>query len=441
VTRLARIALVMGLAAALFLAAGVGVFPRFRQGPAAAPDPIPAQSALLGPAVAMDGTVAALQVRLRQVPDDWRAQAALGLAYVQQARVTADPSYYPKAQGILQASLTTQPTDNADALVGLAALAAARHDFSTALDFAQRARAVEPYDANVQGVVGDALVELGRYREAFHAYQTMVDMRPDTASFARVSYARELLGDVRGAIAAMRRAKTFAFSPSDRAWTSYQLGELFFAQGRLHAAAGAYHDGTRLDPTYVPSFAGLAKVAWAHGDIPHAIAGYEDVVGRLPAPEYVIALGDLYAVGGDRASAERSYELVHAEARLFRANGVNTDLELALFDADHHNPADALHAAGAEWGRRRSIHVADALAWALYRSGEFDRAAVYSKQALKLGTNTALLSYHAGMIELGLGHDRRAEVLLRRALSTNPSFSILGAPEARLALARLEGGR
>jgi tetratricopeptide (TPR) repeat protein len=379
VTRLARIALVMGLAAVLFLAAAVGVFPRFRAGPAAAPGSIPEQSALVNPAVAVDGTVAALQARLRQVPDDWRAQAALGLAYVQQARVTADPSYYPKAQGILQASLTTQPTDNADALVGLAALAAARHDFSAALDFAERARAIEPHDANVQGVVGDALVELGRYREAFHAYQTMVDMRPDTASLARVSYARELLGDVRGAIAAMRRARTFAFSPSDRAWTSYQLGELFFAQGRLHWAAGAYHEGTRLDPTYVPSFAGLAKVAWARGDVPRAIAGYEDVVGRLPAPEYVIALGDLYAVTGDRASAVREYELVRAEARLFRANGVNTDLELALFDADHHNPADALHAAGAEWGRRRSIHVADALAWALYKSGEFDRAAVYSK--------------------------------------------------------------
>lgn len=440
-TRLARIALVMGLAVALFLAAAIGVFPRLRQEPAAAPGPVPEQSALLGPAVAVGGTVAALQDRLRQMPGDWHAQAALGLAYVQQARITADPSYYPKAQGILQASLTTRSTDNADALVGLAALAAARHDFSTALDFAQRAHAVEPYDANVQGVVGDALLELGRYPQAFEAYQAMVDMRPDTASFARVSYARELLGDISGAVSAMRRARTFAFSPSDRAWTSYQLGELFFNQGRLNVAADSYRDGTKLDSTYVPSFAGLAKVAWARGDVPRAIAGYEDVVRRLPAPEYVIALGDLYAVSGDDTSAGREYELVRAEAELFRTNGVNTDLELALFDADHHEPVDALRAARAEWGRRRSIHVADALAWALYRSGEFDRAAVYEKQALKLGTRTALLSYHAGMIELQLGHDGRARALLRRALETNPHFSILGAPEARLALARLEGGR
>jgi tetratricopeptide (TPR) repeat protein len=441
VTRLARIALSMGLAVALFLAASVGVFPRLGREPDAAPVPVPEQGALLGPAVAVDGTVAALQVRLRQVPGDWRAQATLGLAYVQQARITADPSYYPKAQGMLQASLTTQPRDNADALVGLAALAAARHNFSTALDFAERARALEPYDANVHGVVGDALVELGRYQGAFDAYQKMVDLRPDTASLARVSYARELLGDVRGAIAAMRQARTFASSPSDRAWTSFQLGELFFGQGWLNPAASAYREGTKHDPTYVPSFAGLAKVAWARGDIQRAIVGYEDVVERLPAPEYVIALGDLFAVSGDRTSAEREYELVRAEAELFRANGVNTDLELALFDADHHDPVDALRAASAEWGRRRSINVADALAWALYRSGEFDRAAVYAKQALRLGTKNALLSYHAGMIELRLGHDGKAGALLQRALATNPSFSILGAPEARLALARLEGGR
>ncbi len=69
-----------------------------------------------------------------------------------------------------------------------------------------RPSALNPYDADAYGVIGDALVELGRYDEAFEAFQTMVDTKPELASYARVSYARELLGDVVGAIDAMRQA-------------------------------------------------------------------------------------------------------------------------------------------------------------------------------------------------------------------------------------------
>ncbi len=43
--------------------------------------------------------------RLEAAPDDWQASAALGIAYVQQARVTSDPSTYPLAQAALRRSL------------------------------------------------------------------------------------------------------------------------------------------------------------------------------------------------------------------------------------------------------------------------------------------------------------------------------------------------
>ena len=73
-----------------------------------------------------------------------------------------------------------------------------------------------------------------------------------------------------------------------------------------------------------------------------AIDRYADVVPRYPSPEYVIALGDLYASVGRDEDAERQFDLVRAEAKLFAANGVNIDLELALFDAAHGDPHAAL---------------------------------------------------------------------------------------------------
>jgi tetratricopeptide (TPR) repeat protein len=165
------------------------------------------------------------------------------------------------------------------------------------------------------------------------------------------------------------------------------------------------------------------------------------VVARYPLPEYVIALGDLQTVAGRLADARRSYALVRVEERLFRAAGVNIDLELALFDADHGRPRAALAAARAEWDRRRSVLVADALGWALHRVGHDAAALRYSRFAQKLGYRPALFSFHQGMIEMALGRRDEARRHLREALSINPNFSILQVPVAERALSKLGGGR
>jgi tetratricopeptide (TPR) repeat protein len=162
------------------------------------------------------------------------------------------------------------------------------------------------------------------------------------------------------------------------------------------------------------------------------------VVARFPAPEHVAALGDLYAMAERRQLAMDQFALVVAEQRLFEASGVNVDVESALFDADHGRPARALRSARAAWSDRKSVHAADALAWALHMSGK-DRAAVgFARRALALGTRNALFLYHAGMIHLGLRHEDRARTLLSEAIRTNPQFSILHSPLARGALDRLE---
>ena len=145
-------------------------------------------------------------------------------------------------------------------------------------------------------------------------------------------------------------------------------------------------------------------------------------------------------MGRDDLAGEQ-YAVVEATRAIARANGVNVDLEIALFDADHGDPEGALAAAEAEWARRDSVHVADAYAWALYASGRYDEAARISKRALELGTRNAVFLFHAGMIERARGHDGAARRLLRRAVTTNPNFSILYATTAERALAELEAGR
>jgi tetratricopeptide (TPR) repeat protein len=439
---------VVVLAIALFVAGGVGVglfrtvgrTPAQDAGTGVAPSDGLSDSPLI-----MNGTVqqavASLQGRLRAAPGDWRSWAILGMAYVQEARVIADPGYYPKAQGALHRSLSLHRRGNFEAFTGQGALALARHDFAAALRWGRKARAVNPYNANVFGVIGDSQIELGRYESAFRTLQRMVDLRPDLSSYARASYARELQGDVPGAVHNMRLALQAAGTRDDQAFTCYYLGELAFNSGHVARALRWYRRGAALAPEYYPPQAGIAKVEWAEGRLTSAIRDYRSLVARYPLPEYAIALGDLYAVTGQTAAARKQYDLVRAEERLFEAARVNVDLELALFDADHGRPRKALAAARSEWARRHSIMVADALAWALHQNGLDRQALRYVRLSHRVGYRSALFRFHQGMIELSLGLTDPARRHLRSALSINPHFSILYAHVAERVLSRLGGVR
>lgn len=431
------------LAVSLLVVGGIGLLravPDPRQDPREASG-TPSASTFLQPALSagsLEDSIASLQERLRANPHDWQGFAMLGLAYVTQARVTGDPSYYPKAEGVLLESLRIDDRDNVDAVLGLGALALARHDFEAALEHGRRAEGLNPYSADVYGVIGDALLELGRYDEAIEAFQTMVDTRPGLASYARVSYARELLGDVGGAVDAMRIAFESAGTATDAAWAAQQLGELELGRGDVEAATGWFERGLVIAPDDVANLAGLARSAWVRGDTRLAIERFEDVVARRPSVEDVAALGDLYAMTGHPDLADAQYAVVEAARELARASGVNVDLEIALFDADHGDPEGALAAARAEWRRRKSIHVADAYGWSLYANGRLRDAARLSDRALSLGTRNATFLFHAAMIERALGREAVALRLMNRALDLNPRFSVLHAATAERVLLELE---
>ena len=386
-------------------------------------------------------SVRTLQTRLKSLPNDWSAWSNLGMLYTAQARLTADPSYYGKADGAFAESLKIRPQDNAIALTGKAALAASRHDFSDALTLTKASEKLDSYNATNLGVKFDALSELGRYPEAFTVLQRMVDLKPGVASYTRVSYSYELRGEHEGAKFALTRALEIAQRPDDISYARQYLGELAFNSGDLTTAEKHFTQGLRDDPTHVPLLAGRARVEAARGRSENALRDWQSVTNRLPQTSYLIEYGDLLAAMGRHREAGAQYAIVDATAKLFQAQGANVDLELSLYDADQGRGAKSLAAAKAEQGRRQSVHVEDAYAWALHAAGRDKEALVHAKAAARLGMRNALFSYHRGIIEKSLGQRSAAISSLRQVLKINPYFSPLQAPLARKALAELEGGR
>jgi tetratricopeptide (TPR) repeat protein len=395
------------------------------------PRATPAYDGLARPTAGTDAEIRRLQHEVRAGAP---LEAQLAAAYLQKVRETGDPGFYVRADAVLRRALARGPEDPAE-LVEAATLAAGRHDFRAALRLAERAHALEPGALAPYPVLVDALVELGRYGAAERALQRMVDLRPALPAYARVSYFRELYGDLDGAARVMARAVAAGGPvPENVAYVRTLLGDLELARGRTAAARQAYGAALAAMPGYAPAAAGRARLAAAEGDLPGAIARWRDIVARLPLPEYVIALGETELAAGRREAARRDLALVRAERALLARAGVNTAGEFAIYEADYGVRRRAVALARAAWENAPSVRSADALGWALTRAGRPRAGLRWAHRALRLGSLDPALRYHAGMAALAAGRRAEGRRDLRLALAHGLDAQPMHARRAREAL-------
>ncbi|WP_420450687.1 tetratricopeptide repeat protein [Ilumatobacter sp.] len=443
-TRSRRLVLGLALALVLGLVAAFGV-PRLSDDPvvetaADAQVITPGAVSAVGgpPADTLEGLVEQLRTRLEVVPGDHVAWATLGLAYVQQARVVADPSLYPNAEGALQRSLEESPDDNFLAHAGLSALAAGRHEFVEARRQARLGLEINDFSAILWGALSDAQLQLGEYDAATRSVDRMLELAPaQTSSLSRASYLAELRGDRVLARSLMEQAFDAAGTPTDRAFALTVLGDLRFGSGDPGGALELYNQARDLAPSDATALAGKARAEAALGQIETALDHYRELVEQTPDPSHVVAYAELLESLGRIEEAEEQYAVVDAIQTLFEANGVEPDAAPVLFLADHGEPERALAAAEEAVADRPFLAMHDAHAWALHAVGRHDEALAASQRALELGTPDASFLYHSGRIRIALGDLDGGRADLERALEINPFFDPLDAPAAQAALAGL----
>jgi tetratricopeptide (TPR) repeat protein len=381
--------------------------------------------------------VAALSAAARRHPNDAQLLTMLGLAELQRVRENGDATFYTRADQVLHRADALRP-DSVQTVTALATLALARHDFRCGLELALRAHRLAPAVVSPLGAIVDGEVELGRYAAAEQYLQQMIDEQPSLSSYARASYLAELHGELPAAIADMERAVSAGGGvPENVAYVQVLLAGLRFTNGQITLAARTARGALTLVPSYVPAQAQLAQDEAAAGRLGSAISLLHGAVSRLPLPQYVVQLGEDELAAGRSGAARRDFALVGVEERLLAANGVNTDVDLALFEASHGNPMRGVALARRAWAEAPSVRSADALAWSLTRSGDPRAGLAWSERALRLGSRDPNFLFHAGVAAFGARRFDLARRYLSAAVAHNPRFSPIYGPEAKDLLRRL----
>jgi tetratricopeptide (TPR) repeat protein len=389
------------------------------------------------PSATTQQRIGALQAQIRQSPSDPRGYAELGSAYLTRYGETENPAFYPKAREALETALQLGPNDFS-AVSGMAQLELSQHHFRRGLALAERARQINPSTVQVDGMIADAQIELGRYAAAADTLTRYVSRRPELGSYARISYFRELHGDIGGAISAMRLAAGAAGDRSaDSVFATTLLGKLRADQGEQAAAESIFRRVLALDPGNPDARLGLAGIETGGGHTEAGLDLYRAVQRSIAAPDHAILLGEAEQAAGHRAAALAAYGEARAAFEREEAAGTNTSTERAVFEADHGDPATAVAYGRRAWRLTPSVRAADAYSWALSAAGEHRAALRFSDLAMRLGSRDPAFLYHAGIVAFRAGQSDRARTFLGRLVAQSPAFGPLDGPRARRVLSRL----
>ncbi|MEH0423742.1 tetratricopeptide repeat protein [Streptomyces sp. B21-083] len=378
---------------------------------------------------------------------DGQAWAQLGSAYVERGLRTSDAADFPRAERALRTSLRVRPVSGArttEGLVGMAALANARRDFPAARKWGEEALRQAPKRWTSYPALLNAYTGLGDYKAVRRTLERLQELRSGAAVpavLARTAGVYRDQGRREDAQAALSDAAARATSPAEEAEWQYRAGELAWEQGEPADGLRHFRAALRLDPGLGSARAGEGRALAALNRPSEALVAYRAALAEQPSPRYALELGELYDSLGRSEEAQAQYAVLRTRVAKEQVGGVDGELLLGRFEADHGDAVSAVRRLRAEWARQPGLDAADALGWALHRSGRGEEALGWARRATDkehgAEVRSALYVYHRGMIERELGLTGPARRHLEEALRINPYFSPAGVPAAKEALSEL----
>lgn len=371
--------------------------------------------------------VQTLQVRIKKDPHNFKAKLLLALGYIQEARITGEhPYYYPAALNLLNDVLDERHLDASlkyESLIAKATVQLALHQFSEALVTGKEALKLNEFNSSVYGVLCDAYVELGNYEEAVKMADKMVSIRPDIRSYARVSYLREIHGDMNGAIEAMNMAASSGYPGLEQtSWTKVTLGGLYEKVGDLQNAEKQYRITLYENPHYAFAIAGLARVESKKKNYTEAIKLFEKASEVIPEFSFQEELVHLYKKTGQEHKVKETTKILLEMLEEDADAGHSVDLELANIYLDIVGDKElALEHAMKEFKKRpENIDVCFSLSHIYYKLGDISKAKTFMQKAKKTNKNIADVTTLEGLILIKSGDKVNGYKAIKKSFEQDP---------------------
>ncbi|HEY2898104.1 MAG TPA: tetratricopeptide repeat protein [Gemmatimonadaceae bacterium] len=375
------------------------------------------------PTQMLDSNVAFYEGVAKRDPTGGMALGQLALFYMRRARATGDYQDVLRSEIAARKSLANRGAHNTRARQALAASLLSEHRFGDALGIAQDLAARDESSAAFRASVGEIQMELGHYDDARASFASVAGNTSDLSVAPRLARWMELEGHPDSAYRLMNASLLAVLDRHDvpaeqKAWFWLRIGDLQFRRGRIDEAASDYRRGLAAHPDDYRLLTAMAKLEGARHAWHQAIDFGERSVAVSFDPATLGVMSDAYAALGDSAKAN---EFAHAMEVAVSKQATAYHREWSLFLLNHGlRVAEVLAKTQEELKTRQDIYGYDALAWALHASGRDVEAREAMSRALALGTQDAMLFYHAGVIDHALGRRDVAAAELERARALNP---------------------
>ena len=393
-------------------------------------------AAVPGSVAQLDRGIKVWAANLVAEPRDFLSATTLAALYHERGRLTGDLADHQRALEAAQTAARIAPTEPAGRLLE-AAVRYTLHDFSGAFADADALYRGDPTQLGALATRADAELELGRVGDARADYAVLTSHAGGPAVDVRLARLATVTGQPAEALRLARSARDAALAQaaagetSDVGFYQFAAGEYARLAGDAASARQGYVAALAVRDTDLGALVGLARIDAFEGRTSDAIAGLEKAAAIAPQPETLALLGDLRAATGDGAAAARQFETVRFIERLGEIASTVYDRSLIRFELDHGSASDALLAkAQASLAARPDSSGHDTVAWALYRLGRFDAAAIEIKAAAADGAADARLQFHRGAIELAGGDAAGGHDALQTALALGPALDPIERAEA-----------
>ncbi len=379
------------------------------------------------------------EARVARDPRGAADRGFLAGLYLQRARETGDYADFVRAGSTARAALAIRADRNDRARLVLASSLLGQHRFAEARVWAESLVAADRPGLGARGLLAEIQLELGDYDAARRTFGSFAGEASNLAVAPRLARWAEIRGLPDEAHALLVRARSEALRRVDLpreqvAWFQLRVADLALRFGRFGEADRALAAGLREEPGDFRLLAARTRLYALQGRWRDALrwGARADAAGADIAT--LALIGDVWALRGDSARGAAWWARAE-QAGHDRPEPYNR--QWTLFRLDHGVALDSTRALlEREIAGRGDVYGWDQLAWARHLTGDRYGARVAMREALRMGTQDAVLHYHAGLIALADGDTAGARGALRRALAISPRFHWTQADAARAALAR-----